>query len=49
MLQRLEAIKDISQRKEVAFRLKVIEFQNSFGIEATIYQKGNAQRGGEKR
>ncbi|MCX7613639.1 MAG: hypothetical protein N2Z40_05410 [Caldimicrobium sp.] len=49
MLQRLEAIKDASQRNEVAFRLRLIEFQNSFGIEATIYQKGNAQRGGEKR
>ncbi|MCS7199661.1 MAG: hypothetical protein N2327_05405 [Caldimicrobium sp.] len=34
MLQRLEAIKDASQRKEVAFRLKVIEFHNPFGTEA---------------
>ncbi|MCX7613584.1 MAG: hypothetical protein N2Z40_05130 [Caldimicrobium sp.] len=36
MLQRLEAIKDASQRKEVTFRLKAIEFHNSFGIEATV-------------
>ncbi|MCS7200378.1 MAG: helix-turn-helix domain containing protein [Caldimicrobium sp.] len=36
MLQRLEAIKDASQRKEVAFRLKVIEFHNSFGTKATV-------------
>ncbi|MCX7614053.1 MAG: hypothetical protein N2Z40_07560 [Caldimicrobium sp.] len=35
-LQRLEAIKDASQRKEVAFRLKVIEFHNSFGREAPV-------------
>ncbi|MCX7613409.1 MAG: hypothetical protein N2Z40_04210, partial [Caldimicrobium sp.] len=33
MLQRLEAIKEASQRKEVAFRLKVIEFHNFFGTE----------------
>ncbi|MCX7614033.1 MAG: hypothetical protein N2Z40_07440 [Caldimicrobium sp.] len=36
MLPRLEAIKDASQRKEVAFRLKVIEFHNSFGKKATV-------------
>ncbi|MCX7873521.1 MAG: helix-turn-helix domain-containing protein [Caldimicrobium sp.] len=36
MLQRLEAIKDASQRKEVAFRLKVIEFHDSFGTKATV-------------
>ncbi|MCS7149792.1 MAG: hypothetical protein RMI93_03530 [Caldimicrobium sp.] len=35
MLQRLEVIKDACQRKEVAFRLKVIEFHNSFGRKAT--------------
>ncbi|MDW8095100.1 MAG: hypothetical protein RMI63_08800 [Caldimicrobium sp.] len=45
MLQRLEAIKDASQRKEVAFRLKVSEFHNSFGTKATVDQRGNAQRG----
>ncbi|MCX7613960.1 MAG: hypothetical protein N2Z40_07060 [Caldimicrobium sp.] len=36
MLQSLEAIKDASRRKKVAFRLKVIEFHNSFGTEATV-------------
>ncbi|MCX8042247.1 MAG: helix-turn-helix domain containing protein [Thermodesulfobacteriaceae bacterium] len=35
MLQRVEVIKDASQRKEVAFRLKVIKFHNSFGKKAT--------------
>ncbi|MCX7612763.1 MAG: hypothetical protein N2Z40_00860 [Caldimicrobium sp.] len=35
-LQRLEAIKDASQRKEVAFKLRAIEFHNSFGTEATV-------------
>ncbi|MCS7199756.1 MAG: hypothetical protein NZ850_05350 [Caldimicrobium sp.] len=34
MLQGLEAIKDASQRKEVAFRLKGIEFHHSFGTKA---------------
>ncbi|MCS7199476.1 MAG: hypothetical protein N2327_01235 [Caldimicrobium sp.] len=47
MLQRLEAIKDASQRREIAFRLKVIEFYNSFGTKATIDQRENVQRGGE--
>ncbi|MCS7200522.1 MAG: hypothetical protein N3D14_03510 [Aquificaceae bacterium] len=36
MQQRLETIKDASQRKEVAFRLKVIEFHNSFGTGAKV-------------
>ncbi|MCS7150185.1 MAG: hypothetical protein RMI93_05550 [Caldimicrobium sp.] len=36
MLQSLEAIKDASRRKKVAFRLKGIEFHNSFGTEATV-------------
>ncbi|MCS7149830.1 MAG: hypothetical protein N2Z40_05610 [Caldimicrobium sp.] len=36
MLQRLEAIKKASQRKEGAFRLKGIEFHNSFGTKATV-------------
>ncbi|MCX7613640.1 MAG: hypothetical protein N2Z40_05415 [Caldimicrobium sp.] len=45
MLQKHEAIKDASQRREVAFRLKVIEFHNSFGTKATVDQRGNAQRG----
>ncbi|MCS7150183.1 MAG: hypothetical protein RMI93_05540 [Caldimicrobium sp.] len=36
MLQSLEAIKDASRRKEVDFRLKVIEFYNSCGKEATV-------------
>ncbi|MCX7613115.1 MAG: hypothetical protein N2Z40_02695 [Caldimicrobium sp.] len=36
MLPGLEAIKDASQRKEGAFRLKVIEFHNSFSREVTI-------------
>ncbi|MCX7612831.1 MAG: hypothetical protein N2Z40_01210 [Caldimicrobium sp.] len=36
MLQRLEAIKEASQRKEVAFRLQVIEFHHSFGTKATV-------------
>ncbi|MCS7199178.1 MAG: hypothetical protein N2327_01845 [Caldimicrobium sp.] len=49
MLQRHEAIKDASQRKEVAFRLKVIEFQNSFDTEDKVDQRGNAQRGGQRR
>ncbi|MCS7199742.1 MAG: hypothetical protein N2327_05460 [Caldimicrobium sp.] len=47
MLPRLEAIKDAFKRKEVAFRLKVVEFHHSFGIEAPVDQRGNAQRGGE--
>ncbi|MCX7613276.1 MAG: hypothetical protein N2Z40_03510 [Caldimicrobium sp.] len=38
-MQSLEVIKDASQRKEVAFRLKVIEFHNSFSTEATVELK----------
>ncbi|MCS7149221.1 MAG: hypothetical protein N2Z40_03285 [Caldimicrobium sp.] len=32
----MKQLKNAFQRKEVAFKLKVIEFQNSFGTEATV-------------
>lgn len=61
MAERLSAIKNASEREEVAFRLKVIEFPNKYEIsaavsafevsKATIYlwKKKFRKSGGKKR
>ena len=36
LLQKLETLKDASKREEVAFRLKVIEYHDKYGTEATV-------------
>ncbi|MCX7874454.1 MAG: hypothetical protein N2327_08525 [Caldimicrobium sp.] len=44
ILQRLKAVKDVYQRKELAFRLKGIKFHYSLGIKTTVDQRGKCFR-----